>query len=63
MGAMTIKEYFPFPKAPALLELHYHYLVSYTEHLLRESYSSAEMPSVYSAALVNWANYLTDQYW
>ena len=33
------------------------YLVSYLRHSLRESYSSAEMQSVYSTAPVDWARH------
>ena len=33
------------------------WLVSYTGHSLRESYPSAEMQSVYSAAPADWANF------
>ena len=40
LGAMTMKGYFTYPKAP---ELPSDYLVSYTGHLLEESYPSAEI--------------------
>ena len=51
LRAMAIKEY------SALLKLHHQIvLVSYPRHSLGTSYSSAEMQSVYSAALTDWVS-------
>ena len=47
LGAMAMKEYSAFPKAPALLELHHETLVSYPGHSFRSSYPSAEKQSVF----------------
>ena len=56
LGAMAMKGYSAFPKAPALLEPH-HQIVSCHIQDTRwgGSYSSAEVPSVYSTAPANWA--------
>ena len=49
---MAMKDYSAFPKAHALqLDC----LLSYVGHLLRGSYASAEIQSVYSAVPANWA--------
>ena len=57
LGVMAIKEYSTFPKVPALLKFSpSDCLVSYPEHSLGDSYPSAEMQSVYSAAPADWAN-------
>ena len=58
LGAMVMKWYSTFPKAPALLKPSpSDYLVSYPGHLFggRRSYPSAEKQSVYSAAPADWA--------
>ena len=55
LGAMAIKGYFVFPKAPALLKPQSDCLMSYTGHSLGESYPSAEIQSVYSTVLIEWA--------
>ena len=56
LGVMAMKRYSAIPQTPALLEPHNQIcLVSYPEHPLGESYLSAEMRSVYSAAPVDWA--------
>ena len=51
LGARAIIEYSTFPKDIAL-----DCLVSYAGHSLGESYTSVEMQSVFSTALVNWVN-------
>ena len=45
---MTIKRYYAFPRALALMEPHYQ-IVSYQGHSLRESYLYAKFQSVYFA--------------
>ena len=50
LGAMAMKEYYAFPKAPVSSDC----LVSYPGYSLgKGSYSSAEMQSVYSLNLAN----------
>ena len=48
------KGYSTYPKAPALQEPHHDNLVIYPRHLSVESYSFAEMLSMYSAVLADW---------
>ena len=55
LGAMTMKGYSTFPKA-LIGASPSDGFVSYPGHLLGESYTSAEMQSVYSTAPVDWAN-------
>ena len=50
LGAMAMKGYSAFPKAPAS-----DCLVSYSGHSLGESYPCAEKQSVYSTAPADWA--------
>ena len=50
LGVMAIMKYIVFLKAAVLLELHYHIVSCHTGHSLKESYPSAKMQSVYSAA-------------
>ena len=56
LGAIAIKGYSVFPKAPALLEPH-HQIVKY--HIMTlvgvGDYPSAEKQSVYSTASADWA--------
>ena len=47
LEAMAIKGYSAFPKTPALLEPHH--------QIVRESYPSADVQSVYSTAPADWA--------
>ena len=56
LGAMAVKEYSAFTKAPALQEPHHQIIYSYTGHSFRECYSFAEMQLVYPAAPANWAS-------
>ena len=46
--------YFAFFKAPLTRALSLDGLMSYAEHLLGESYSSAEIQLIYSTASANW---------
>ena len=50
LGLMAMKGYSAFPKTPASDSL-----VSYPEHLLWESYSSAEIQPVSSRSPIVWA--------
>ena len=50
---MTVKRYFVFPKAPALLEPHYQIVINRTV-VEGGPYPSAEKQSVYSTAPANW---------
>ena len=54
MGAMAIKEYFEFPKAPAFLEPLYQIVYYHNRTLMGEYYPYAEMQSVYSTAPADW---------
>ena len=54
LGAVAMKGYSTFPKAPALLEPRHH-LVSYPGHSWGGIYSSPEQQSVYSTAPADWA--------
>ena len=66
MGAMAMKGYSAFPKAPALLKPHHHnWFVSYPGLLLRwGSYPSTMVQSVYSTDPTDWArNDLVNHYW
>ena len=63
LGAIAMKRYSMFPKAPALLEPHRQIvLVSYPGHLLEESYLSAKMQSVYSTATAILASFEIDYF-
>ena len=53
-GAMAIKGYSIFPKAPVLLEPHHQMVECHTQHSLEVSYPSAEMQSVYSTVPADW---------
>ena len=56
LGAMAMKAYSTFPKAPALLELHSQIgLCHIQDTRWWGSYPSAEMHSVYSIAIGDWA--------
>ena len=56
MGAMAIKRYTIFRKAPALLEPYHHIVSCYIRTLMVDGYyPSAEMYSVFSIAQDNWA--------
>ena len=50
LRAMAMKGYSQFPKAPALLKPHYQIFCVISGYSLGETYSSAEMELVYSAA-------------
>ena len=50
LGAIAIKRYSAFPKAPDLLEPHYQIVLCHILDTFGESYPFAEMQSVYSAA-------------
>ena len=54
LGVRTMKGYSRSPKTPELLEPHH---LSYPGHLLRMSYTSAEMRSVYSTEPADWCVY------
>ena len=63
LGVMAMKRYSAFPKAPALLEPHQLIVyISYPGHMLGESYPSAEIQSVYSAAQADWTKEIMGQY-
>ena len=57
LGAMAMKEYSAFPKAPALLEPHHQIVSCHIQDTLYGggSYPSAEVQSVYSTAPADWA--------
>ena len=57
LGAMAIKRYSTFPKAPAGASPS-DYLVSYPGHSLGKSYSSAKTQSVNSTALADWVRFI-----
>ena len=55
---MAMKGYSAFPKAPALLEPHHQIVYCHIRTLVRASYPSAEVQSVYSTAPADLANVL-----
>ena len=56
LGAMAMKGYSAFPKAPALLQPHHLMFSVISRHSLGGgSYPSAEVQSVYSTAAADWA--------
>ena len=57
LGAMAIKGYSTFPKAPALLEPHHQIIYCHIQDTRwgGGSYPSAEKQSVYSTAPADWA--------
>ena len=55
LGAMAMKGYSAFPKAPALLETHHQFSVISGHSLGVGSYHSAEVQSVYFIVPANWA--------
>ena len=59
LGAMAMKGYSAFPKAPALLEPHHQIVLCHIQDTCcgGGSYPSAEMQLVYSTIPVDWANY------
>ena len=54
-GAMVMKEYSAFPKAPASLEPQHQIVYCHIRTLVGGSFSSAEVQSVYFTAPANWA--------
>ena len=54
LGTMAMKRYSTFPKAPALLKLHHQIVLCPTRNSLEESYPSAKIQSMYSAAPLVW---------
>ena len=61
LGAMAMKGYSTFPKAPTLLEPHHQIFNVISRTLVGGgSYPSAEKQSVYSTAPADWANYGRD---
>ena len=57
LGAMAIKGYSAFPKAPASLEFHHQTVQCHIQDTRWErSYPSAEVQSVYSTAPADWAS-------
>ena len=55
-GAMAMKGYSAFPKAPASLENHHQIVLCHIQDTHWGSYPSAEVQLVYSTALADWAN-------
>ena len=56
LGAMAMKGYSAFPKAPALLEPHHQIVIVISRTLVGGvSYASAKKQSVYSTAQADWA--------
>ena len=58
-GAMAMKGYSTFPKAPAELEPHHQIVLCHIRTLVGRwgSYLSTEVQLVYSTAPADWANY------
>ena len=56
LGAMAMKEYSAFSRAPGLLSLTIKLFNVISWIIMGESYLSAEMQSVYSAAPADWAS-------
>ena len=54
LGAVAIKGYPVFPKAPALRKPHHQLFDVITGHSFEESYPSTQMQSMYSAAPAYW---------
>ena len=56
-GAMAMKEYSEFPKAPALLEIHYQIVLGHVKTLdIWRDITPSEKQSVSSSAPAKWAN-------
>ena len=62
LGAMTMKEYSIFPKAPAVLGPHHQIVLCHIQDIRWGwgSYPDAEVQSVYSTAPPNWVAYFRD---
>ena len=56
LGAMVMKGYSAFLKAPASLELHHQIVLYHIQDTRGGSYPSVEKQPVYSTAPADWAN-------